>query len=254
MGLYLGEEKVTTNFSRQGTSGGVKDWNVNDETSPEYIKNRPLYKKYLKELVFGDIGTSDNGSSDWIYYANDTFLIIEIINGRTYRISFHDKRNNYKEVYSYDGVGISNNIEYTDSNNKKYTINNNGIYVPHEVYNSIGDNGNIYIKIAEYIHEGEVIVENDYLNAFQSDWNETDETSPAFIKNKPFQDEISAQNIYHITNGYSAQGFTTPTLESTELNQINELIVGEHYMFIINDTTVFDAVATSKTKLSYNSY
>lgn len=51
---------------------GGSDWNQNDDTQPDYVKNRPFWREKTKELMFPDITvpievtTEDNGSGFFI--------------------------------------------------------------------------------------------------------------------------------------------------------------------------------------------
>ena len=66
-------EMFLKNFGGGGGGGGVEssvqpDWNQNDETQPDYVKNRPFWRETTKELMFPDITepfevtTADNGN------------------------------------------------------------------------------------------------------------------------------------------------------------------------------------------------
>ena len=56
-----------------GGGGGVQsDWNQNDDTQPDYVKNRPFWREKTKELLFPeitgpiDVTTEDNGRGFFI--------------------------------------------------------------------------------------------------------------------------------------------------------------------------------------------
>ncbi len=66
------DESLALNDGKLGLApgaGGVQpDWNQNDETQPDYVKNRPFWREKTKELLFPyitepiEVTTADNGS------------------------------------------------------------------------------------------------------------------------------------------------------------------------------------------------
>ena len=72
-----------------GSHSGVQpDWNQNDETQPDYVKNRPFYTGDPMETVLvEDINVSFSNPSANIYYGSMP-TTIELIAGDTYKVSW----------------------------------------------------------------------------------------------------------------------------------------------------------------------
>ena len=89
-------DNVGFNVKKQDIPGGVSgnghplatpDWNQNDETAADYIKNRPFYTTdpMETELVNGTFAFALNGNFG-IYVANDVAL--DLVEGETYNVTF----------------------------------------------------------------------------------------------------------------------------------------------------------------------
>lgn len=88
-GSYDGSEPLTVEIpSGGGGGGGVQpDWNQNDSTAADYVKNRPFYTGNPVETVLVEESTVSFANNDGIYLAelNSTF---EATDGETYKISW----------------------------------------------------------------------------------------------------------------------------------------------------------------------
>ena len=72
-----------------GGGGGVQsDWNQNDSTAADYVKNRPFYTGDLAEtILIEDVNISFSNPSANIYYGSIP-TTIELIAGDTYKVSW----------------------------------------------------------------------------------------------------------------------------------------------------------------------
>lgn len=85
-GLTLGEDGKTLNVSGGGSQA---DWNQNDESAADYVKNRPFYTgEPVETLLMEETTVSFSLMAEGIYSGN--MPIIEIISGNTYNICFDD--------------------------------------------------------------------------------------------------------------------------------------------------------------------
>lgn len=71
-----------------GGSGVQSDWNQNDETKPDYVKNRPFYTgDPVETVLIEDINVSFSNPHASIYYGAIP-TTIELIAGNTYKVSW----------------------------------------------------------------------------------------------------------------------------------------------------------------------
>lgn len=105
------DEKLT---NIDGSSSTQSDWNQNDETALDYIKNRPFYAdESLGTVLFGDTVTfTANGTINYLYeFSSEITLVI----GRCYRVIFDEVV--YDNLIAYDpwdsGSKIIGNSGYT---------------------------------------------------------------------------------------------------------------------------------------------
>ena len=81
-------EKFLKNFGGGGGSGVQPDWNQNDNTQPDYVKNRPFYTgDPVETVLIEDINVSFSNPSASIYYGSIP-TTIELIAGDTYKVSW----------------------------------------------------------------------------------------------------------------------------------------------------------------------
>lgn len=73
---------------QHGGSGGQvqPDWNQNDETAKDYVKNRPFYTGDPVETVFVEESTASFAGTDQGFYATKLLIKIEVTVGETYKV------------------------------------------------------------------------------------------------------------------------------------------------------------------------
>lgn len=73
--------------SNTGSQSGVQpDWNQNDDTQPDYVKNRPFYTTLAgTELFNGTVMFTYNPSLGC--YTNSKTITIELTEGKTYKVT-----------------------------------------------------------------------------------------------------------------------------------------------------------------------
>ena len=71
------------------------DWNVNDETAPDYIKNKPFYEGEIKDVIFdveSEIGKYNiapiNIVTDTGLHINDWYDMLGVIESENFRVEF----------------------------------------------------------------------------------------------------------------------------------------------------------------------
>ena len=179
------------------------DWNQNDETAQDYIKNRPFYEN--ETIAYEWDGSTDGREVTGFpeendlhvaYKISDTILSIEEISAMT--------------VYNNKGEVVD--LLWEDSGTGFYiggmTIDNkNAIYkypmiwcmssldgVPEGYFPSTG----VYFTVLNDTYISRIVQDNSYVSPFmerllQPDWNESDPSKKGYIKNRPFSDEVVAE-------------------------------------------------------------
>lgn len=182
---YSAQENITdaqktqarTNIGAISSSDLVQaDWNQNDETTKDYIKNRICYT----EESITELG---NTYEIWKELIGSTTEIVDV-----------------PLSIKYDGI-IYKDIkpQYIDQH-YHYVLDSSGnsrIIVP---YTGAGSTGTItaypekewsFIKTEEVIHK----IPSKYIDMSQADWNQNDETAKDYIKNRICYEKTSQQDI-----------------------------------------------------------
>jgi hypothetical protein len=162
------------------------NWNENDPEADGYIKNRPFYTKKTSKIL------ADNVSVEVTEEGNPLINMLtldNIIEGQTYNIIWDDIEYNcvgyIAEGPNAPSIGNGTLIGASGGNGEPFfiTVFQGTSLLFAEVGThriSIATNSVEVKKISK-----EYLPDNIYV---QSDWNVTDETNEAFIKNKPVPD------------------------------------------------------------------
>lgn len=99
-----------------GGSGVQPDWNQNDDTQPDYVKNRPFWREKTKELLFPyitepiNVTTEDNGSG--FFSASGGF---DVAPGVTNYVVFDGVEYTCEPYYSEEGQGFAiGSLDFND--------------------------------------------------------------------------------------------------------------------------------------------
>ena len=76
-----------TDITLPGGGGVQPDWNQNDDTQPDYVKNRPFYTGDPVETVLVEDTTASFDEHNGLYYAEIT-VIFQATVGETYKVSW----------------------------------------------------------------------------------------------------------------------------------------------------------------------
>ena len=88
-GLVLSEDGKTLNVSGGGSGGGVQsDWNQNDSTAADYVKNRPFYTGAPGETVLVEESTVSFAADRHGLYMAQFESQFEATVGETYKVSW----------------------------------------------------------------------------------------------------------------------------------------------------------------------
>lgn len=137
------------------------DWNQHDEAADDYIKNKPFY--YNKKVLL-NITSED--------YTSGNYTPINLVVGEKYNVLFNDMLFEDMVCFPDDDAGNSlNDPNFFYIGDK----NGNGLFI----------NGGLYPTYTIEVYQEE-LKKLDELFLEQSDWNNSDEYSGTYIKNRPF--------------------------------------------------------------------
>ena len=217
-----------------GTSGEIisdagSDWNQNDETQPDYIKNRPFYTGNPTEnvlfngsFVFTITGMGPMGERG--VYNGVIDFSPEI--GQTYQVSWDGA------VYSCVGTEYNSLIALGN-----LSIMNFGSDTGEPFLMTCGTGSvNIYTWPAHSSHTisismtnpAEIVkIDKKYLPDVRSDWNVNDETSLSYVKNRPFYtgDRVETVLVEESTVSFADTG----GVYGAQVQSTFEAIVGKPY-------------------------
>lgn len=179
---------------RGGGSSVQPDWNQNDSTQADYIKNRPFYEytegknEFLVEpiqlqVIYGTLENPPSIKIDPIKFQVGNIIQVKW-NDRVYETTVREHR---YTLFNYigDWEGISDEPfyiydEYGDGN-LNLNLSSNFDYT----FTGIIEFAMGALATEKIIQLDEKFLPIDKIGT-QSDWKENNETSKAFIKNKPF--------------------------------------------------------------------
>lgn len=211
---YTNEDKQLLADLANVAETGQSDYSINDETHPAFIKNRPVYdipeikistdtwhwgnEPVESEKVPGVFASTAMGivhGKDNSTVEGDLYDVI--INGIKYTSPLKKIDNTCALGNSYIGYIIGSlEIEKTTDTGEPYFItwgaesfdDNDDQIAVIGCINSLANsalNSNVEIYKSQIIKKLDAKFLPDNIGGTQADWNETDETSPSFIKNKP---------------------------------------------------------------------
>lgn len=172
------------------------DWNQDDSTKPDYVKNRPFYKG-LKDTKFDYVFESYHDGGNWSYpesVYDDGILLIE---DQTYTVNLNGIEYTckaFKDPYDEYMTLIGNPVVFDES------LDNGIPFIAAHYYDGydyefflepfdLEDHDPSISDVVEYhfsVEGPEEYVQKipaQYL--YQPDWNQGDSSQPDYIKNKP---------------------------------------------------------------------
>ena len=163
-------------------SNAQPDWNQNDETAQDYVKNRPFYTGDTVETVLVEESTVAFEDAGGIYAAVPQLTFAAIV-GETYKVSWDGTV--YENICAeFQEVSIIGNLsiagEGSDTGEPFLAVIHDGILVQIATTDTSASHT---ISISGIVTPV-VKIDPKYLD--QSDWGQNDETASSYIKNRPF--------------------------------------------------------------------
>lgn len=224
------------------------DWNNNDATSASYIKNRPFYAE--REVVFENINITGNLLTPYVF---DSALSLE--DGVMYYASgvYSSSITNTTGDVSFNGTyqcvdGIITIFPYENSGEPVLSVSSDKIQIG--VGNKQGDASVMFDSLEKvvgyhtldekYIPDTIARVEDipEISEQAQSDWSVNDDTSPVYVKNRPFYEtdpfEVNVVDETTLSrNDFYEAGYNECALSSDILLN-SGLVDGQEYTVTIN--------------------
>ena len=249
-GETINAGKLPIGSSDNGSLEQVQsDWSQNDETQPSYIKNRPFYesttatniinptKTVTLEVIFE--GDAIN-STAYNYTTEELERINTLSDGEgTIKLTINGKVIETPVTISNKQFSV-NDLMINDMFDDliMISINQSRINFGHML--EIG-NHNFDVSLS-IVAPGEVVkIDEKYLpdtvvfedEVAQSDWNQNDSTQPDYIKNRPFYEDVTTNEIVILEKGdrdfpltNDEMMFYTYTFTEEEKNIMNSLTSG----------------------------
>ena len=209
-------------------AGGVgvqSDWNQNDETQPDYVKNRPFYTGGPVETVLVEESTVSFAEDRGLYIARfpSTF---EATVGETYKVSWDGT------VYEcacadFSGRTTIGNLSIagagSDTGEPFLMVVHNGQGI--DIVTAETSASHTF-SISGLVPE---VVKIDKKYLVQPDWNQNDSTQPDYVKNRPFYTGNPVETVLVEESTVSFSFSENEGLYMGELKSTFSATVGETY-------------------------
>lgn len=217
-----------------GSTQVQADWNQNDSTKADYIKNRICYES---TQIFGSAQLDSNASFGSGYYTNDCTPIVA---GETYDVTVGSTTNKIK-AEDVGGNLILISFSNFNSFGGTFFYNSNG-GVPGAPNNEKfgftgGGDPSIWANATVTISQTEIKkIDTKYI--YQADWNQNDESAGDYIKNRicyQLDDDMIGVELDINSNGYISNSDSD---HNYWFNPSKPFETGKTYTFIIGDLNV----------------
>ena len=171
------------NEVRQTGGGGVQpDWNQNDSTQPDYVKNRPFYTGDPVETVLVEESTVSFTAMNGIY-AGQLKSTFSATVGETYKV-YWDGTVYECACVNFNDMPLIGNLSIIGAGSdtgEPFVVavgNGQGIDI-----GTADTSASHTVSISATV---EPVVKIDEKYLVQPDWNQNDSTQPDYVKNRPF--------------------------------------------------------------------
>ena len=194
------------------------DWNQNDKTAADYVKNRPFYTGDPVETVLVEESTTTFAAdTDGLYLADFPSTFVATV-GETYKISWDGTVYECTCVASHGLPAIGNlSIAGAGSNTGEpflmIIINGEAIQIV-TADTSASHTFSIIRKVAPVVK-----IDKKYL--VQPDWNQNDSTAADYVKNRTHYEESSYTDYVLNESGTDIVGLSIPEVGETVTVKIN---------------------------------
>lgn len=196
IGQLLSKTETGTIWIDPPQSRVQPDWNQNDETQPDFVKNRPFYTGNPVNTVFVEESTVSFAAENGVYMGQleSTF---SATGGETYKVSWDGTVYECVCVEMQGHIFIGNLAILGPAANTGepflMAVNNGRGLIIGTTDTSASHTFSISGIVTEVVK-----IDGKYL--IQSDWDQNDETAADYVKNRPFYDEIQSVTVEGISS------------------------------------------------------
>ena len=209
----------------------VPDWNQNDSTAADYVKNRPFYTGDPVEIVLVEESTVTFTENNGRYVA-DFPSTFEATIGETYKV--------YWDGTAYECTCVAIGPEYALGN---LSIVGAGSDTGEPFVMGIMNGEGIQIITADTSasHTFSIsrkvvpVVKIDKKYLIQPDWNQNDETAADYVKNRPFYSETGNVIVENAINNIVLERFPVFAVGDTVTVNVDGV---EHSLVAYDDTGI----------------
>ena len=210
------------------------DWNQNDVSAPDYVKNRTHWEDpEILDVIFQQDDVALYDATDFLQADQLLVLSEELVVGDTYNVNI-DGVDHYVVCYTDQTGEVHLGKEWPD----RFMIFGNGSSVGLYLFNfNYGSTVRLTVThiTPSKIHK----LDPKYLpdTDVQPDWNQNDVSAPDYVKNRPFYAEdpvetvLLEERVVGFANGCSSQSFVF-TVSSEDINHIKVTWDGTEYICI----------------------
>ena len=179
------------------------DWNQNDATQPDYVKNRPFYTGDPVETVLVEESTVAFIDNSGLYTAQFPSTV-EVTAGETYKTSWDGTIYEcacvlFSNVYAIGNLSIQGIGPDTGEPFLIGVNNGAGIFI-----GTVDTSASHTISISERVAP---VVKLDKKYLAQPDWNQNDKTAADYVKNRPFYSETGTVTVENVIDGMPLERF-----------------------------------------------
>lgn len=206
-----------SSLSEKITNLPQADWNQNDSTAADYVKNRPFYTGDPVETVLVEESTTTFVDTDGLYVADFPSTIVATV-GETYKISWDGTVYECTVVWLGGAPAVGNRsiIGAGSDTGEPFLmgiLNGEGIQII-TADTSASHTFSISRMVAPVVK-----IDKKYL--VQPDWNQNDSTAADYVKSRTHYEESSYTDYVLNMNGTEIVGFSIPEVGGTITVKIN---------------------------------
>ena len=209
-------------------AGGVgvqSDWNQNDETQPDYVKNRPFYTGNPVETVLVEESTV-LFATDGRVYMGELRSTFSATVGETYKVYWDGTvyECTCAIVSGLPAFGNLSIMDFGSDTGEPFLIGvNNGVRI--RIFTAETSASHTF-SISGLVPE---VVKIDKKYLVQPDWNQNDSTQPDYVKNRPFYTGNPVETVLVEESTVSFSFSENEGLYMGELKSTFSATVGETY-------------------------